>query len=99
MSGDALWPILAMGAGVYALRLSGLVLRAVEVPPAWERAFGLVPVALLAALIVTSLTGSSEGGPDRLIGAAAGAVAAWWSGRMWACILAGMVAYWLVHLL
>ena len=92
-------PILAMGAGVYALRLSGLVLRDIAVPPALERAFGLVPVALLTALIVTGLTGSSEGGTDRLIAGAIGALAAWWSGRMWAWILAGMVAYWLVRLL
>ena len=35
---SALWAVLGMGAGVYALRLSGLALRDVALPPVWERA-------------------------------------------------------------
>ena len=88
--------ILLMGAGVYALRLAGLVLRDVAVPPAWERAFGFVPVALLTALVVASLAGAPEGGTTRLVAAAGAAVVARWTGQMWACILGGMAVYWLV---
>ena len=90
------WLILLMGAGVYALRLAGLVLRDVSVPPARERAFGFVPVALLTALVVASLAGAPEGGWSRLVAAAGAAVVARWTGQMWACILGGMVIYWLL---
>ena len=93
---STVWLILLMGAGVYALRLAGLVLRDVSVPPAWERAFGFVPVALLTALVVSSLVGSSDGGGARLVAAVGAAIVARWTGQMWACILSGMVVYWLV---
>ena len=93
-----IWLILLMGAGVYALRLAGLVLRDVSVPPAWERAFAFVPVALLTALVVSSLAGAPEGGGARLVAAAGAALVARWTGQMWACILSGMVIYWLVSL-
>ena len=92
------WLILLMGAGVYALRLAGLVPRNVSVPPAWERAFGCGPVALLTALVVSSLAGAPDGGWARLVAAAGAAFVARWTGQMWACILSGMVIYWLVSL-
>ena len=91
--------IFLMGAGVYALRMAGLVLHEVSLPPAWERAFGFVPVALLTALVVASLTAPAEGGTERLVAAAGAALVAWWTGRMWACILSGMVIYWVARLL
>ena len=91
------WLILAMGGGVYALRLAGLVLRGVTVPASWERALRFVPVALLTALVVGSLTGSADGGAARLAAAAVGAVVARRTGQMWACIASGMVAYWLLR--
>lgn len=91
---SAVWLILAMGAGVFALRLSGLVLRDVAIPPAWERALGYVPVALLTALVVASLTAQSDGSPARLLAAAVAALVARHTGHMWACILAGMAVYW-----
>lgn len=91
--------ILLMGVGVYALRLAGLVLRDVSIPPAWERAFGFVPVALLTALVVSSLAGAPEGGAPRLIATAGAALVARWTGQMWACILSGMVIFWLIGLL
>lgn len=89
---SALWSILAMGASVFVLRLSGLVARDVAIPPAWERALGFVPVALLSALIVANLTAGTEGGLKLAAAAGAGLVA-YRTGRMWACILAGTVAY------
>jgi branched-subunit amino acid transport protein len=95
---SAIWLILGMGAGVYALRLSGLVLRDVTISPAWERALGYVPVALLTALVVASLTSQFDGSPTRWVAAAGAAVAARVTGRMWACILAGMGVYWALSL-
>ncbi len=95
---SAVWLILTMGAGVFALRLAGLVLRDVAIPPAWERGLGYVPIAVLTALVVASLTAQSDGSPARLIAAAVAALVAHYSGRMWACILAGMAVYWALSL-
>ena len=92
----ALWVILGMGAGVYALRLVGLVLRDVALPPVWDRALRFVPIALLTGLVVVSLTGQVGAEPIRLIAVMAAGVAAYRTGKMWACILVGMVAYWLL---
>lgn len=96
---SALWPILGMAAGVYALRLAGLALRDLALPPGWERALRLLPVALLTALIVLNLTGQAEGSTSRLAAAAGAGLVAYRTGRMWACILSGMVLYWLLRLI
>jgi branched-subunit amino acid transport protein len=90
--------ILAMGAGVYVLRVAGMVLRDVGLPPAWERALGYVPVALLSALVVSSLAGPAGGEPQRLVAAAVAGYVAYRTRRMWACIVSGMVALWLLRL-
>jgi branched chain amino acid efflux pump len=92
----ALWLILAMGAGVYALRLVGLVLRDVALPPLWERALRFVPIALLTGLVVVGLTGQVSAEPSRLVAVAGAAFVAHRTGKMWACILGGMVVYWLI---
>ncbi len=87
--------VLGMGLGIYALRLVGMALPNVRVPEEWERALRYVPIALLTALVLISILGRT--GDERIyrfIGAGFGAVAAWRTKKMWACILAGMVAYW-----
>ena len=89
---NAVWSILAMGAGVFALRLSGLVARDVAIPPAWERTLGFVPVALLSALIVANLTAGTEA-DLKLAAAVLAGLVAYRTGRMWACILSGTVVY------
>lgn len=95
-----LWTILGLGAGMYALRLSGMVLRDLTVPPTWERALRFVPVALLTALVLVGILGRAGGERDfRLLGAVAGALAAWRTRKMWACILAGMGMYWALRVL
>ncbi len=94
----AVWSILAMGAGVYAIRLSGLLLRGAAVPLAWEWALGFVPVALLSALVVTSLVGRGDGTAAGIIAATGAAAVAWRTRRMWACIAAGIVLYQLLRL-
>ena len=91
-----LWAILGMGAGVYALRLTGLVLRDVALPAVWERALRFVPVALLTGLVVVGLHGQVTAEPIRLIAVAGAAYAAYRTRKMWACILVGMAVYWLL---
>ena len=93
---SATWLILAMGAGVYALRLAGFVLPERAVPPAWDRALRFVPVALLTALVVASLGAQADGDPSRLVAAAAGGFVAHRTRQMWACIVAGMLVHWLL---
>ena len=95
---SVVWAILGMGAGVYALRLAGLALPDVSVPPTWERALGFVPIALLTALVVSSLAGSSGSEPARLVAAGAAALVARRTGKLWACIVSGMALYWLLRL-
>ena len=95
MSG-ALWLILGMGAGVYTLRLIGLTLRDVALPAIWERALRFVPVALLTGLVVVGLNAQVSAEPWRLLAVAAAALVAYRTGKMWACILGGMAAYWLL---
>jgi branched-subunit amino acid transport protein len=85
-----------MGAGVYALRLVGLMLRDVTLPAIWERALRFVPVALLTGLVVVGLNAQVSAEPWRLLALAAAAFMAYRTGKMWACILGGMVAYWLL---
>ena len=75
------WPaVLALGAGTYLLRLSGLALRdRITVPPRIERYMQLGTTALLVALVATAaLTdGGAFAGWARPAGVAVGALAAW----------------------
>ena len=90
--------VLAMGAGVFLLRLAGLSLPAVTVPPAWERALGFVPVSLLAALVVISLSGNQRADWEGMAAVAVGAAVVLRTGKVWTCIAGGLVAYWLLRL-
>ena len=92
-----LWLILAMGAGVFTLRFGGLSVSTIAVPPAWERAFGFVPVALLTALVVIGLTGGGETEWERLGAAGVAALVAWRTRTMWACIASGLAVYWVLR--
>ena len=99
-----LWLILGMGDRVYALRLVGLSLRDVALPPTlrqvqggvWARALRFVPIALLTGLVVVGLNGQVSAEPIRLVAVGVAALVAQRTGTMWACILGGMVAYWLL---
>jgi len=91
-----LWLILGMGAGVYGLRLAGLILREIALLAVWDRALRFVPVALLTGLVVVGLNGQVTAEPFRLIAVAGAAYAAHRTKKTWACIVAGMVAYWVL---
>ncbi|GAA1261742.1 hypothetical protein GCM10009609_25820 [Pseudonocardia aurantiaca] len=75
------WPaVLALAAGTYLLRLSGIVLRdRLHVPAKVERYLDLGATALLVALVATAaLTdGTGFAGWARPAGVAVGALAAW----------------------
>ena len=53
-------------------------------------------IALLTGLVVVALQGQVAAEPVRLIAVAGAAYAAYRTRKMWACILVGMAAYWLL---
>ncbi|WP_308282613.1 AzlD domain-containing protein [Pseudonocardia nigra] len=75
------WPaVLALAAGTYLLRLTGLVLRnRVRIPARVERYLDLGATALLVALVATAALTDGDGfaGWARPAGVAVGALAAW----------------------
>jgi branched-subunit amino acid transport protein len=75
------WPaVLALAAGTYLLRLTGLLLRGrVGIPARVERLLDLGATALLVALVATAALTDGEGfaGWARPAGVAAGALLAW----------------------
>lgn len=89
--------ILTMGSGVYLLRLAGLSLPAVTIPPDWERALRFIPVSLISALVVISLAGNGHTGWEGAAAVAIGAAVVLRSGKMWTCIASGLIAYWLLR--
>jgi|SRR5215203_821195 len=90
--------IVTMGAGVYLLRLAGLSLPAVTIPPDWERALRFIPVSLISALVVISLAGNDRTGWEGVAAVAVGAVVVHRTRKMWTCIASGLIAYWLLRL-
>jgi branched-subunit amino acid transport protein len=93
-----LWSILAMGGALYALRLGGMLLPDVTLPATLERALGWVPVALLSALVVSSLAGPVASDPRQVLAAAIAAGVAWRTRRMWACMASGLLVAGLLRL-
>lgn len=95
---STIWLIVMMAAVVYVLRIAGLVLPDIKIPPFWQQALEFVPVALLTALVVSSLMGGSEVEPGRFAAVGAGGLVAYRTRKMWACIAIGMAVFWLLRL-
>jgi branched-subunit amino acid transport protein len=95
---SALGPLLVMAAGVFGLRLSGLLLAGTAIPPAWERALAYVPVATLTALVVGSVAGHGGDSLPRLGAALGAALLMYRWRRSWVCIAGGMALYALLRL-
>jgi len=93
---SALWPILGMAAGVYAIRLGGFFLADTALPPEMERALAFVPIAMLAALCASTLLTGGDNLPIRLLAASGGGLVVRLTNKGWACIASGMVLYWLL---
>lgn len=91
-----LLPILGMASGVYAMRLAGFLLADIAAAPGLEAALRYVPIAMLAALCVSTFTGSAGDGTVRMIAALGAGFVMRVTGRAWACILTGMALYWLL---
>jgi len=90
--------VVAAGVGTYALRASFLFLfeRLGGVPTRVETALGMVPPAVLSALVLPAVL-APEGavvvaGNARLLAAALAALVAWYTESILATIVAGMVA-------
>lgn len=91
--------VLALALGTLGLRVSGLSLSGVRIPASWERAWRYVPLALLSALIVLSLTGRDANETSiRVIALVVAALITYRARRLWLCIAAGMAAYYLLRL-
>ena len=91
-----LWTIIGMAVGVYAVRLSGFALAETALPRGLERALTFVPVAMLAALSVSTLAAAPAEVPIRLMAALGAGLVVWRTKKVWACILVGMGLYWLL---
>ena len=81
----------------YATRFAGLGLGKRQPPPFVRRFLGYVPIAAFAAIIAPDLAVGGDETAPRLAGAVIAAVAVYRFGKLWACIAAGMAAYWLVR--
>ena len=92
------WLVLALTAGMLGLRATGLALSDLRIPASWERAWRFVPIALLSALIVVSLTGreASDAG-IRAIALVGAGVVTFRVRQLWICIVSGMVFYLLLR--
>ncbi len=90
--------VVALALGTLGLRVSGLMLGDVRIPAAWERAWRYVPLALLSALIVISLTGRETSEVTiRAIALVVAAIITYKARRLWLCIAAGMIVYYLLR--
>lgn len=84
---------------VYVLRLTGFLIAGIFMPPALERALGLLPVVALTALITAKIVSVSDDRTIRLTALVVAGVAARYSGRAWVCITVGMLVLGLIRLL
>lgn len=87
--------IIALMAGiVFSLRYFGMFTARLDIPDRWERALRFAPIAVLGALVASTLSGQASGEPARYIAAAGAGIIAYTTRRLWACILGGFLLYW-----
>ncbi|GAA5514015.1 hypothetical protein Dcar01_02764 [Deinococcus carri] len=82
----------------YPVRLLGLSLGRLRLPPFWLAFLRFVPVGVFAALIVPDVLGSPEW-PRRLVAALLGGLLMWRTRHLALGILGGFAAYWAARLL
>jgi len=101
MSPSLVWVLVGIiGVGTWLLRLSFLALlgRVEHVPPVVSRVLRLIPAAVLAAIVLPSLThatGSFDLATDRFGAGVVAAVVAWRTRNVMATIGVGMVCLWI----
>jgi branched chain amino acid efflux pump len=93
--------VLALVAGVttYGTRAAGFLLGERSVPVVVQRFLKYVPVAAFTALVAPGVVTLDAQMPARLAGAAVAAIAVLWLKQLWAGLVAGMAAFWVVALL
>lgn len=96
--------MLFLGLLTFAIRLSFiLLLERIKLPPTFQRALRLVPIAVLSAIIAPELGYYNEAlalsptNPRLLAGIVATLVAFWTKNVVWT-LLAGMAVFWLLKL-
>ena len=101
MTGTALWlAVIGMGVATYALRISFIALLArMELPRVFQEALGLVPAAVLAALVFPAFFRAGGGGAinvslanEHLLAGALAVVVAWRTRNVLLTIGVGMAA-------
>jgi branched-subunit amino acid transport protein len=92
------WPTCAgMLAVTFGSRLAGLTLQ-LRMPPFWLRFLHFVPIAVFAALVTPSLSGTRGEGGIRAAAAALAALVAWRTRQLALAIAVGMAAFWLLRI-
>lgn len=88
--------ILLMWAVTYPMRLLGLSLGRLQLPPFWLNFLKFVPVSVFAALIVPDVLGSPEW-PRRVVACIVGGLVMWRSRNLALGIFGGFAAYWVAR--
>ncbi len=92
------WLVLAgMIAVTFGSRYAGVALH-LDLPDFWVRVLHFVPIAVFASLVTPSVEGNLGEWGIRTAAAAAAAVAAWRSHRLWVAIAVGMAVFWLLRI-
>ena len=89
--------IILMAVVTFTPRFLGFLLSGRKVAAFWLRFLHFVPIAVFAALITPSLSGSSGEGSLRFLAAALAALAIWRLKSLWVGIVVGMGAFWLLR--
>jgi branched-subunit amino acid transport protein len=90
------WRVIAMALGVCSLRLAGFIAPVERLPSGMRSALGVLPVALLAALIATSRAGLASGEAARIGALLVAGVVSWHYRRVWLVIVSGLATFWLL---
>ncbi len=90
--------IILMAVVTFVPRYLGLRLAGRGVPPFWMRFFQFVPVAVFPALIVPEVFGVEGETAIRTVALVAGGIVLLRTRQLWAGLLTGMIAFWLLRL-
>ncbi len=88
--------VIVLAVVTYATRITGFKIGDRRLPPALDRFLTYVPVASFAALAVPGVADGAGTLPARVVGAVAASIVVLRFSYLWAGLLAGMGAFWLV---
>ena len=91
--------ILLVAVGLIVLRISGFYLGRATFSPGWTRFMRYTPYGALTALVISGLTRQTTGSwPVYLVAMLAAIAAVRYTRQMWAGVLVGMGAFWVLLL-